>query len=374
MLPQFWANVDVGVHAHQLVLESSGRVLIVDDEPAARRIMEKLLVVDGFEVLEAEHGQAALDVLSQGVVDVVLLDMRMPGIDGLEVCRRIRANPKTAHTPILIVTASNDRDVRRQGKQAGADDFLCKPFDDIELLARVRTAARLNLYYSGLEQAVERKTAELNETIARLERVQEQLRASYSESIERLARAAEFRDDETAQHLQRMSHYCYLLARRFGLDPYACEMLRVASPMHDVGKIGIPDHILLKPGRLSNAEYEIMKQHAEIGYRILSGSNSDLLHMAAMIAWTHHEKWDGTGYPRCLKGESIPLEGRISAIADVFDALTSTRPYKRAWALDDALDLMRSGRGIHFDPKLLDLFFDSMDEVLDIRQRFADGP
>jgi putative two-component system response regulator len=343
-------------------------------------MLDKILRMEGYEVAHAHDGESALAELWSNGADTVLLDVRMPGIDGIEVCRRIRRHPSTAHTPVVFLTALNDREFRREGRAAGADDFLTKPFDEAELLARVRNTVRVKRYYDGLErekvhltQTVQMRSRELNDASARLERVQRELDVARSETIERLALAAEFRDDETAAHLHRMSHYCHLMARKYGLDEYACEMLRVASPMHDVGKIGIPDHILLKPARLSRDEFEIMKQHAEIGHQILSGSGSELVNLAAVIAYTHHEKWNGSGYPRQLARMDIPVEGRIAAVADVFDALTSARPYKQPWSIDAAVQWMKTGRGVHFDPELLDLFLGSMDEVLEIREQFQDA-
>jgi putative two-component system response regulator len=346
-----------------------------------RRLLEKLLRMEGYDVLLASSGEQALAEMIKHGADTVLLDMRMPGMTGLDVCRQIRSNPRSLHTPVVFITAVNDRELRRKGMEAGADDFLSKPFDEVELLARIRNCVRVKRYYDNIEQqkeqlelAVQERTAALNEAVAKLTRSQQDLRNSQEETIYRLARAAEFRDDETGQHLQRMSRYCQLIARRIGLDEATCELLRIASPMHDVGKLGIPDRILLKPGRLTPDEFTIMKGHAEIGYRILVGSDALPLKMAATIAHTHHEKWDGNGYPRGLKGEEIPLHGRIAAIADVFDALTSARPYKPAWSLEDALQLMRTNRGTHFDPTLVDVFFDALPEVLQIRERFVDAP
>jgi putative two-component system response regulator len=360
---------------------SEGRILVVDDEPAVRRVLNKLLRNRGYEVIEAANGQQALDVLATCEVDTVLLDVMMPGLTGVEVCRRIRANPRIARTPVVFVTAAADQRSRREAREAGADDFLSKPFDEVELRARVRNSVRTKIYNDGLvgesqrlRVAVDDRTRALQEATAALERARAELDRSQRETIERLTRAAEFRDDETAAHLQRMSLYSRLLARRKGLDDYTAELIRVASPMHDVGKIGIPDSILLKPGKLTRDEYEIMKQHAEIGYRILSGSDSPLLELAASIARSHHEKWNGTGYPRGLAGDDIPIEGRIVAVADVFDALTSRRPYKKAWTLADAIALLQSGRGEHFDPEIIDIFLGSMDEVLEIRSRFRDDP
>ncbi len=356
-----------------------GRILVVDDEATMRRLLEKLLRLEGYDVLLASSGEQALVELFKHGADTVLLDMRMPGMTGLEVCRQIRSHPKTLHTPVVFITAVNDRELRRRGMEAGADDFLSKPFDEVELLARIRNSVRVRRYYDNLEQqreqlevAVHERTAALNEAIAKLTQIQVDLRASQEETIYRLSRAAEFRDDETGQHLQRMSRYCQLIGRRIGLDENTCELLRIASPMHDVGKLGIPDRILLKPGRLTSEEFAVMKGHAEIGYRILVGSDATPLKIAATIAYTHHEKWDGNGYPRALKGEEIPLSGRIAAVADVFDALTSARPYKPAWKLEDALELMKTNRGAHFDPNLVDAFFDALPEVLEIRSRFVD--
>ncbi len=357
----------------------SARILIVDDEAGVRRVLNRLLSGEGYEVLEAASGQEGLELLWTHGADTVLLDVMMPRMDGLEVCRRIRKNSRTAHTPVVFITAAVDRQFRRQARKAGADDFLPKPFDEVELLARVNNTVRMKLYYDGLTRErnrlrneVDGRKRALDEATDRLERLTEDLRFAREETIARLARAAEFRDDETAAHLQRMSHYCYLIGKKKNLDEYKCEMLRIASPMHDVGKIGIPDDILLKPGRLTPDEYTIMKQHAEIGYKILSGSDSPLVKLAANIAHTHHEKWDGSGYPRGLKAEDIPIEGRIAAVADVFDALTSERPYKKAWPLEDAVALLQRGRAAHFDPELVDLFLDSMDEVLTIKDEFKD--
>ncbi len=358
---------------------TTGRILVVDDEATMRRLLEKLLRLEGYDVVLANSGEQALQEIFTRGADTVLLDMRMPGMSGLDVCREIRAHPRGVHTPIVFITAVNDRELRRKGMEAGADDFLSKPFDEVELLARIRNSVRVKLYYDGLEQqkeqlerAVGERTAELAAAVAQLTQIQHDLRASQEETIYRLSRAAEFRDDETGQHLQRMSWYCHLIGSKIGLDERTCELLRIASPMHDVGKLGIPDRILLKPGRLTPEELVVMKTHAEIGYRILAGSTAGPLKMAATIAHTHHEKWDGNGYPRGLRGEEIPLAGRIAAIADVFDALTSARPYKPAWTLEAALELMRANAGSHFDPELTAVFLASIDEVLAIRERFAD--
>ncbi|HEX2056825.1 MAG TPA: HD domain-containing phosphohydrolase [Actinomycetota bacterium] len=222
------------------------------------------------------------------------------------------------------------------------------------------------------EGQVPAASAQLAAEVDRLQMLENELRLTQDAVVERLSIAAEFRDDETARHVQRMSRYTALLARRAGATPARAEEVRIASVMHDVGKIGIPDSILLKPGKLTPEERRIMEQHSEIGYRILSGSRSELLTLAAQIAWTHHERFDGNGYPRRIAGDDIPVEGRMAAIADVFDALTSNKVYKKASPVPQAVEIMREGRGSHFDGALLDLFLDSMDEVVRIKERYAD--
>lgn len=356
-----------------------GRVLLVDDEPAIRKVIERMLEAEGYEVLHAGDGAEALELAWREPVDTIVLDMRMPGMSGLEVCRQLRADPRTEHTPVVFVTGMADRQFRRDALHAGATDFLAKPFDEIELLARLRNSVRIKLYYDGLARertdlrgAVQRQLAELETASTRLERLQRDLAVARHETIERLARAAEYRDDETAAHLHRMSHYCHLLARKAELDDYACEMLRIASPMHDVGKIGIPDVILHKPGKLNAEEWAIMQTHAALGARIIGAADgSELLEMAASVACTHHERWDGSGYPAGLAGAAIPLEGRIVAVVDVFDALMAERPYKPAWTLEAALNLITREAGRHFDPAIAARFLEIIPEIQAIRARFV---
>lgn len=364
---------------HPVAAPVRGRILVVDDEVQIRRVIRKVLSADGYDVLEANGGDEALETLAHNDVDTVLLDMRMPGMTGIEVCKRIRSTGRHAHTPVVFLSGASERSVRREAREAGADDFLAKPFDEAELRARIRNSVSHHRHRAGMAQEsarlrieVDGQTRALHEARMALDRARRELEAAQVQTIERLTKAAEFRDDETAAHLQRMSEYSRLLARKVGLDDYTSEMIRTASPMHDVGKIGIPDSILLKPGRLTPDEYEVMKKHAEIGYNILGGSDSKLLQLAASIALTHHEKYNGSGYPQGLKGDDIPIEGRIVAVADVFDALTSERPYKKAWPLERALKLLVDGRNEHFDGKLVDLFIGSMDEVLEIRRRLSD--
>jgi putative two-component system response regulator len=369
------------VQERTLTATGRGRILVVDDEVQIRRVIRKVLSAEGYDVIEATGGNEALETLAHNDVDTVLLDMRMPDMTGVEVCKRIRSTRRHAHTPVVFLSGASERSVRRQAREAGADDFLAKPFDEAELRARIRNSVSHHRHSTGMAQEsarlrveVDGQTRALHEARMALDRARQELEAAQVQTIERLTKAAEFRDDETAAHLQRMSEYSRLLARKVGLDDYTSEMIRTASPMHDVGKIGIPDSILLKPGRLTSDEYEVMKQHAEIGFRILGGSDSKLLQLAASIAHTHHEKFDGTGYPRGLSGEDIPIEGRVVAVADVFDALTSERPYKKAWPIEKAVKLLIDGRDKHFDGTLVDLFVGSMDEVLEIRRRSSDEP
>ncbi len=262
--------------------------------------------------------------------------------------------------------------------EMGAFGYVVKPFNNNELLINIKNALirrELDLenrsYKKALEREVRGRTRELMNTIQRLEATEKSLRRSQEETIHRLAIAAEFRDNDTALHTMRMSHFCELLARRLGLDDERCQLIRAASPMHDIGKIGIADTILLKPGGHTGEERKIMQQHAEFGHQILRDSNSELLQVGATIAWTHHEKFDGSGYPRGLEGENIPLEGRITAVADVFDALTSARPYKRPYSVEQSLEMMSEESGTHFEPALLELFKQNLREVHQIRERFS---
>jgi putative two-component system response regulator len=303
---------------------------------------------------------------AEAPVDLILLDLNMPRLDGYAVMARLKALDDPLLPPILVLTAQQSHDYLLRALGAGARDFVSKPFDRAELLMRVRNLLDAHLAHrllyrqrDVLEEMVAARTLELQRT--RLEIVQ------------RLGRAAEYRDEETGNHILRMSHTAALLARAVGCDEATCEQLLHAAPMHDIGKIGIPDHILQKPGRLDAAEWEVMKTHCEIGARILEGAGSGLLEMGRQVSLTHHEKWDGSGYPRALAGEDIPLVGRICALADVFDALTSDRPYKRAWTVDAALEFIRAESGRHFDPQLVTTFFEKLPAVLSIRERFA-GP
>jgi putative two-component system response regulator len=353
-------------------------ILIVDDEEPIRKLLSALLERHGYTCITAADARDARAKLGEQEVAIVLCDVNMPGESGMDLVRHILHNDPTVAA--IMVTGLDSPVLANAALEMGAFGYIIKPFETNEVLINVSNALRRRrlevenrAHCDNLEQMVRTRTIALQQALEWLERSEKELRLSREETIQRLAIAAEFRDRSTAKHIQRMSRYCELLAHRFGLPDEQCDLIRTASPMHDIGKIGTPDHVLLKPGKFTPEEFNVITQHAEIGYRILSGSDAELLKVAAVIAWTHHERFDGTGYPRGLKGSAIPLEGRIAAIADSFDALTTQRVYKPAFAVDHAVDLMRKHRGGHFDPELLDVFFNSMEDILRIQQEYPDA-
>ncbi|MCX7945869.1 MAG: response regulator [Hydrogenophilus sp.] len=347
-------------------------IIAVDDTPTNLLLYRHLFQeMPEWEVRTFQEPQAALAYLRQppteAPADLVLLDYMMPEIDGLALFGALRDLPHRCDIPVVIVTAAEEREVRYAALKAGVNDFLLKPVDRVELLTRVRNLLAL---YEAKRQLADR-AAWLAEEVKKATAT---LREREREIIWRLSRAAEYRDPETGAHIMRMARYSELIARTLGLPEAECETVLLASPMHDVGKVGIPDHILMKPGRLSDEEFAIMKRHAEYGYEILKGSSSPLLQTAALIAWTHHERWDGNGYPRGLRGEEIPLYGRIVAVADVFDAVTSNRPYKPAWPLERAVGLLQEERGRHFDPACVEAFLSQLNKALEIQEQYRDNP
>ncbi|MDH5631456.1 MAG: response regulator [Gammaproteobacteria bacterium] len=349
----------------EAVLKQS-RILIVDDEPANVRLLEKMLKNSGYtNVFSTTSSVEVLSMYAANNPDILLLDINMPAIDGFGVLQRLKDIETGDYLPVLVLTAQIDRNTKIRALEYGAMDFVTKPFDHIEVLNRIRNILQVRLLHKQilnqnqiLEQKVRERTRELEET---------QL-----EIVRRLGRAAEYRDNETGFHIIRMSKFSQMIGRAAGMSEVDAEMLLNASPMHDIGKIGIPDNILLKPGKFTDEEWRIMKTHSEIGAEILAGHHSELLKMAREIAITHHEKWDGSGYPGGLKGKNIPLVGRIVAIADVFDALTSTRPYKKAWSVEDAVDEINKQSGAHFDPDLVVIFNEVLDEILRFRDRYQE--
>ena len=355
-----------------------GRILVVDDGEFNRELLEALLIGWGYACEMASSGAEGLAQL-RPEIDLVLMDVNMPEMDGLEATRRIRNNPAHSDLPIIIVTALSGKQERLRAVEAGANDFVEKPIDKTELQIRIASLLKMKAgqdqikrHRVELERAVELRTEELRAALEMMVEAQAREHEAHLDTVNRLAIAAEYRDENTANHIRRVGEYCALIAQALRLPVYDVESLRKASPMHDVGKIGIPDGLLLKPGKLTLAERRQMEQHTLIGARILGGSSSELLQIGECIALTHHEKWDGAGYPRGLAGEAIPLYGRICAVADVFDALTSARPYKSAFCNEKALQIMREGRGTHFDPAILDVFLAHFDAALRIQREYAD--
>lgn len=342
------------------------KVLIIDDSEINLTLLKHLVIkLGGCEPILFDNPLRALEWCQAEAPDLVVVDYMMPDMDGLHFIRAFRALPARDDIPVLMITANDQKDVRYQALMGGANDFLTKPVDRTEFDARARNMLKLR---QGQKFLADRALHLQVLVDAQTQRICDQ----EQELIYRLSRAAEFRDPETGYHIQRMAHYSLLIAQRLGLDEKAQNLLFQAAPMHDVGKIGIPDQILLKPGRLTPDEFEIMKQHARLGQELLQGSVSPVLQTGAEIALCHHEKFDGSGYPEQLAGEAIPLFGRIVAVADVFDALTSARPYKPAWSLAAARQLLEDGRGGHFDPACVDAFLASWDAALEIRSRFQD--
>jgi putative two-component system response regulator len=354
-------------------------ILIVDDLPENIELLEAYLVPQGYEVIGATDGEEALEKLFNRQIDLMLLDVRMPGMDGFEVTRRVRQDEVHRQLPIILVTALREAKDRVDGIEAGCDDFLSKPVDEMELLARVRSLLKVKAYndlmrtYGILENSLKKGLeVEVIKRTEELKRAFEKIKAASLETIYRLSMASEYKDGDTGAHIKRMSSYCAAVARRMGLDESTIETILYAAPMHDVGKIGIPDLILLKPARLDPEEWAVMKQHTVIGANILKGSDADFIRLGECIALSHHEKWDGSGYPHGLKGDEIPVAARITAIADVFDALVSKRPYKEALSVEKALATVREGRGNHFDPNVVDAFFAIQEEILAIRKHYVD--
>ena len=333
-------------------------ILVVDDSPDNIDLLSEVLR-DDYRIRVATSGEKALKIVySDEPPDLVLLDIMMPGLSGLEICRRLKANPDRRRIPIIFVTAMSSVEDERIGLETGAVDYITKPISPPIVKARVRTHLALYDQSRELENMVRQRTHELLTTRQQI--------------IRRLGRAAEFKDNETGNHVLRMSHYARIIALAHGLGEEAANIIFNTSPMHDIGKIGIPDGILLKPAKLDADEWSVMFQHPIMGAEIIGKHDNELLEISRIIALTHHEKWDGSGYPQKLKGENIPLEGRIVAIADVFDALVSVRPYKGAVPLDDALKYMYEQSGRHFDPTLIEAFKRAIPEILRIREIYAD--
>ena len=366
----------------------TAKILIVDDEPINVKVCQKYLHELGYKrCIGLTDSARTITVILEERPDVVILDVMMPVVSGMDVLKLIRRHDELMHLPVLILTASSDRTTKLSVLNLGATDFLTKPIDPSELAPRIRNVLVVKRYHDtlrnhaqALEEAVRQRTADLE--------------SSRMDVIHCLARAVEYRDDQTGRHVERVGRYAGIIAGALGMDDATVTMIEQAAQLHDVGKIGVPDDILLKPGALTPEEFERMqkhtlfgrriveqmsdrdweklRQHVQIGSRILAVPRSPLLSMAARIALTHHERWDGSGYPLGLAGEDIPLEGRITAVADVFDALSSHRPYKPSYPVDKCFGILRSESGAHFDPKVIDAFFSRRDQIVQTQMDLAD--
>jgi putative two-component system response regulator len=338
---------------------SRSKILVVDDEPANLNLMRQILKND-YDLAFAKSGVDALANIQKQIPDLILLDVMMPGMDGHEACQKIKADPRANAVPVIFCTAMTDEQDEVRGFKLGASDYLTKPVRPAVVLARVRT---------HLELADQHRATQEEVRIAHKDLIDSRLK-----TLLMLGKAAEFKDNDTGLHVVRMSKYSYMLAKASGWNEESCNVLLNAAPMHDIGKISTPDSILKKPGPLDPEEMATMRLHCEAGAQIIEQAQSDtpLFKMAKEIALSHHEKWDGTGYPNRLAGDSIPVSGRVVAIADVFDALTTKRPYKSPWPLDKTFDFMRENAGKHFDPELIEIFISLRNEITEVQQRFAE--
>ena len=356
--------------ANHLARERNGaHVVIVDDRATARSLLEGLArsLEPGVTVGSFADPQEALTQMLRVTPDLIITDYRMPGMDGIEFTRRIRATRRLADVPIIIVTVVEDRQIRYQALENGATDFLTRPIDPQECRARCNNLLALR----RSQKLVADRALWLEDQVMQATR---EVRTRERETLMKLAKAGEYRDQETGNHIVRMAKYARLIAEELKLTAMECDEIEAAAPMHDIGKIGIPDQVLLKPGRHTDEEQAIMRRHPLIGHEILADSPSRYLQMGAVIALGHHEKFDGSGYPQGLAGEDIPQPARIVAVADVFDALMSPRPYKRAWTFQEALDYLRAESGRHFDPACVGAFERRIDSVAAIMRDLGDTP
>ncbi len=342
-------------------------ILIVDDQSISRMILEELMgsIGDNIHVKSFGDPVQALKWAKSNPHDLILSDYKMPNMDGIEFTQWLRQIPSCSDIPIVMITCVEEKSVRYRALEAGATDFLTKPIDHHECRARCRNLLKLRQQQSiikdrarWLEQEINAKTAEL--------------KSREQETILRLAKAGEYRDEDTGKHIERMAQYSRLIAQELELPEEKCSIIQHAAPMHDIGKIGIPDHVLLKRGKLSPSEWQAMKTHTQIGYNILRDSPSEYLQAGAIIALNHHEQYNGRGYPANLVGTDIPIEARLVAVSDVFDALMSERPYKSAWTLDQSLDHLKKERGKHFDPDCIDAFFNQLPNIIAIQTNIQD--
>lgn len=349
-------------------------VLVVDDEAPITEMIYQALNKAGYKCHTAENGERAMEIIRSTPIDVVITDIRMPGMSGVDLLENIKAE---YDSDVMVMTGFTENYNYESIVTAGASDFIQKPISFKELMIRLKRVLRMRYLIverDRINKQLEESISDLEKALREVEKAHQELDYAYLDTINRLVSAAEYKDEETGDHIVRMSRYCTLIAEKLGLSEEMVKLIRYASPMHDIGKIGIPDNILLKPGRLTAEEFETIKTHTTIGASILSDSKADVLKVAHEIALNHHEKWDGTGYPGGLQKEKTPISGRIVGIADTFDALTSKRPYKDPYPLNVALEIIRSERGTSFDPEVVDVFMDNIDKIRQIKDEVSEHP
>ena len=352
--------------------ENKATILVAGEANGNLRLVEAMLLPSEYRIIVAHDGEEALEKARETPPSVIL-DTLMPKMDGFEVARRLKEDETTRIIPVVMMTAPTEVKERMKALEAGADDFLAKPVEKTELQARVKSLLKVRAYNDHMHNYQQDIEAEVDKRTESIKHAFEKIKVASLDTVYRLCRAAEYKDEDTGAHIERMSHYSTAIARKFGCDEEFVENLLFAAPMHDIGKIGIPDRILQKPGKLEPDEWEIMKTHTTMGAEILKDGNAEFIKLGEAIAISHHEKWDGRGYPNGLQGADIPLAARIVALADVFDALTTKkRPYKPAFSNEKACSIIREEKGNHFDPQVVDVFFHSFDEINKTQQEFRE--